>query len=68
MVCGCSHGACEYTNCQLTVPRPTRSLSDSMRDSVPFHFPFRPVDHGQWMRFRIEYPLVERDEVVVRKQ
>jgi hypothetical protein len=49
-------------------PCPIRSLSDGMRDSVPFHFPFRPVDHRQWMCLRVEHPLVERDEVFVREQ
>jgi hypothetical protein len=39
-----------------------------MQHPIPFHFPFRPVDHWERVRLRIEYPLVERDELIVRKQ
>jgi hypothetical protein len=48
--------------------RSSARLCARVQDSIPFHFPFRPVKHWERMRLRVEYPLVERDEVIVREQ
>jgi hypothetical protein len=44
------------------------SSSDVARDPKSFHFPFRPAEHWQRVRLRVEHPMVKREEVIVREQ